>query len=122
MLDVCLKILFFILSKNKKMSSAREGTYKCFYFCLRFYSTFKNDYYLNGAFVKKKGAEGTFICGGCLFDLSYLVSEDDSHFFDGVKKMLIQYFVPNSASNKVSLLYEILNRRHLFDVGVRVYF
>ena len=60
------------------MFSAREGTYKCFYFCFQFYSTFKNSYYVNGAFLKKKGDEATFICGGCLFDLMHLVFDLNS--------------------------------------------
>ena len=72
----------------------RPWLYRCLYFCPQFYEAYQNKAKIDGVFVRLKGHEAVFICKKCRVTLSEYISFESLIFFQEIRNMLIEFFIP----------------------------
>ena len=78
----------------------RTHLYKCFYFCPAFYDAYKNHSNSTNTYARIQNNEVIFLCLECIEKIRNYVSADKPYFFDEVKKLFIQYYIPIGESTR----------------------
>ena len=72
----------------------RLWLYRCLYSCPQFYEAYRNKAKIDGVFIRFKDHEAVFICKKCRVTLSEYISFESPIFFQEIRKMFIEFFIP----------------------------